>query len=77
MGWRAVCAAERLVDFTTKDTKDTKGAQGAPYNRRERGDWLGAKRPFVFFVSFVVQNLRCGRVKRRLSGLARSLRVSP
>jgi hypothetical protein len=37
----------------TKDSKNTKGARGAPDSRLDLWDWPGAKRPFVFFESFV------------------------
>jgi hypothetical protein len=49
----AKAAPSRCMEFNTKDTKDTKGAQARRKISQGRWDYLGAKRPFVSFVSFV------------------------
>ena len=44
-----------MEEFNTKRTKlgkHTKGALCAPGSHLDRGGWLGAERPFVFFESF-------------------------
>ena len=56
--WAAVAsghggAAERSEGFNTKDTKEEKARFGRWKFVEARGDWLGAKRAFVSFSSFV------------------------